>query len=132
MPPATRGRTLYCVFCGGPRDKTSCEKKCLIWPQFLQIPLEIQQNTGRTRTTPSFARTCESRITSLLILELRVETGVDSKCLLLTSGNLSRNNITKWRMQRWRMQRWRMGFGNTESFLARFQHVHRQTFAKRL
>ena len=66
MPPATRGRTLYCVFCGGPRDKTSCEKKCLIWPQFLQIPLEIQQNTGRTRTTPSFARTCESRITSIL------------------------------------------------------------------
>ena len=68
MPPATRGRTLFCVFCGGPRDKTSCEKKCLIWPQFLQIPLEIQQNTGRTRTTPSFARTCESRITSLTVL----------------------------------------------------------------
>ena len=66
MPPATRGRTFYCVFCGGPRDKTSCEKKCLIWPQFLQIPLEIQQNTGRTRTTPSFTRTCESRISSKL------------------------------------------------------------------
>ena len=112
MPQATRGRTLYCVFCGVPRDKTSCEKKCFIWPQFLQIPLEIQLNrTYKNRsvargqqimfegdfptklqinvngdfklianetdgednnpltiknivTTPSFARTCESRITS--------------------------------------------------------------------
>ena len=58
MPPATRGRTLW----------QNSEKKCLIWPQFLQIPLEIQQNTGRTRTTQSFARTCESRITSLKII----------------------------------------------------------------
>ena len=54
MPPATRRRTLYCVFCGGPGDKTSCEKKCLIWPQFLQIPLEIQQN--RTYKNRSVAR----------------------------------------------------------------------------
>ena len=45
-----RGRTLLFVFsCGGSKREKLCSRKCSIWPQFLQIPLEIQQDrTGRS------------------------------------------------------------------------------------